>query len=667
MKHRIATSNAYPPSKKRSTRGAELLAAAAAGGASSSSSSAGAIQTNGKMTKTNMSTRGRAVRVAAAAGAAVGQERGHRSARVTETRSNEAAPATAVRSSPRRSKKSAAAGRPQGTPLPTAVSRRTTAKSSSSGGGGNRAATPGATAATTIPAVAARASSQKVRNNKSGGRTGSGSGGGDTDDTAGGAADGDAAMKMLATLLSPVAAARQDTRPPDAQHDQTPETPTSLQEIQESSASGRDSGEGHDLDPCPLEAMFLALEQVLALFRRRRQATLLKQIKPAVEGMCGRSFTRQHLAQIAFAQPDAYKLSSKTDARPTRGGYRLRDIFIETGPSPPPADEACLGDDTQGARRDRVGKAPAAGKDAVAGADRGGRNGGDTGGRSNAGGEALSARRREIFLRLLASARARHCKCGGSRSITDGPSAPRDECSCLPQAPLPDTRPLRADGISGGSRAAADARGVVESPSTSQGLERSPVDGRCGGDGVGGNLLPGTFRGGCVASGMGGGRVDYDEEGSDAPKNVEALRGRLRQKDALSAKERNKTAEEKEADRRRKGNLPAMADAVRSYFAHAGRTTCSLDVLIEALSSSSKHALSHKEARDRVRMLASVVPEWCTIIAPPAPSAGGGGGIDGGLVARPMKGKDVVRVNTRIRFDEVRQMIAFMSGGGASQ
>lgn len=36
-----------------------------------------------------------------------------------------------------------------------------------------------------------------------------------------------------------------------------------------------------------------------------------------------------------------------------------------------------------------------------------------------------------------------------------------------------------------------------------------------------------------MASGMGGGRVDYDEEGSDAPKNVEALRERLRQKDAL--------------------------------------------------------------------------------------------------------------------------------------
>ncbi|CAM9406644.1 unnamed protein product [Ectocarpus fasciculatus] len=619
------------------------------------------------MAKTNMSTgrRGRAVRVAAAAGAAVGQEGGRRSSRVTETRSNEAAPATAVRSSPRRSKKSPA-GVPEAAPLPTAVSRRM-AKSSSGGGGGKRAATPGATTATTIPAVApAASSSQNARNDEGGG--GRGSGGGGSGSGTGGVSDGDAAMKMLATLLSPVAAARQDTRPPDAQHDQVPGTPTSSLGAHESSGGGRDSGEGGSLDTCPLEAMFLALEQVMALFRRRRQATLLKQIKPAVEGMCGRSFTRQHLAQIAFVQPDAYKLSSRTDARPTRGGYRLRDVFIETGPSPPPADEACLDNDTQDARRDRVGKGPADGRGTVASAGRGGRSGGDAGGRSNAGGEALSARRRETFLGLLVSARARHCKCGGSGGIAGGPSASRDECSCLPQAPLPDTSPLRADGIGGGSHAAADTRGAVESPPTRQGLDKSPVDGRSG-SGGGGKPLPGTFRGGCVASGMGGGRVDYmyDEEGSDAPKNVEALRERLRQKDALSAKERNKTAEEKEADRRRKGNLPAMADAVRSYFAHAGRTTCSLDVLIEALSSSSKHALSPKEARDRVKMLASIVPEWCTIIAPPAPSTSGGGGIDTGLVARPMKGKDVVRVNTRIRFDEVRQMIVFMAGGGASQ
>lgn len=70
-------------------------------------------------------------------------------------------------------------------------------------------------------------------------------------------------------------------------------------------------------------------------------------------------------------------------------------------------------------------------------------------------------------------------------------------------------------------------------------------------------------------------------------------------------------------------------------------------------------------------MLAGLVPEWCTIIAPPPPPGGGGagsrdvlGGVDSGMVARPMKAKEVVRLNTRIRFDEVRQMIVFMAGGG---
>lgn len=64
-----------------------------------------------------------------------------------------------------------------------------------------------------------------------------------------------------------------------------------------------------DPHPCPLEAMFLALEQVLPLFRRRRQATLLKQVRPAVEGMCGRSFTRQHLARIVYVQPGTCRYS----------------------------------------------------------------------------------------------------------------------------------------------------------------------------------------------------------------------------------------------------------------------------------------------------------------------------------------------------------------------
>lgn len=98
---------------------------------------------------------------------------------------------------------------------------------------------------------------------------------------------------------------------------------------------------------------------------------------------------------------------------------------------------------------------------------------------------------------------------------------------------------------------------------------------------------------------------------------------------------------------------------------------------MEALASSSRHALSGKEAKERVRMLAGIVPEWCTIIAPPQPSGvRGRERVDGsrrnvqdtndGMVAGSMKAKEVVRVNTRIHFGEVRQMIVFMAGAGSN-
>lgn len=111
----------------------------------------------------------------------------------------------------------------------------------------------------------------------------------------------------------------QRTRPPvSSQYSNTPcvflfRPPSFLKGWQAGTAAAADDddgagggGEAADPHPCPLEAMFLALEQVLPLFRRRRQATLLKQVRPAVEGMCGRSFTRHHLAQIVSVQPGMY-------------------------------------------------------------------------------------------------------------------------------------------------------------------------------------------------------------------------------------------------------------------------------------------------------------------------------------------------------------------------
>eukprot|EP00752_Nemacystus_decipiens_P007478 g6680.t1 len=642
------SSSSGPPGKRRSSRGAALLAAAG--------SPPSAVQTDAanRTSRRTPSTTNGAVHLPGEAVTAV-KQKGPGAATSAESRSGPS----------RRSKTASdAAVAPRqrgGVVSSTATSRSTKGVRKGAGASPSLAAAAAAAAGSTpssssLPAAAASKSSKK-------GRSGGGRDKGKASEAAM-SADSDVARKMLASLLSPASAATEDYRSETHQRQSI-----SLQGWGGGGASAvgegfRGGGEEVDPHPCPLEAMFLALEQVLPLFRRRRQATLLKQVRPAVEGMCGRSFTRQHLAQIVHVQPDAYRLSSRTDARPTRGGYRLRDLLIEIGPSSTDRAEGGARDDSP--KRETAGAAAAAaggergagGNDEAASSSSGTRNNdgsGGRGGRSSGGGtgrgegEAVSARRREVFLRLLASARAQHCKCGRPGGDGKKSSNPRDRgCLCLPEASLPDTTPLSAEGTAGGGG------GSVGSVGEAHGQRSRPVGLSCGG---------------IVAAAGLAGREDYDVEGSNAPKNVEALRERLRLKDAQGALERNKTAEEKEADRRRKGNLPAVADAVRSFFARSGRATCSLDALVEALSSSSKHAMSRKEARDRVKMLAGLVPEWCTIIAPRANGGGVLGGVDSGMVARPTKAREVVRLNTRIRFDEVRQMIVFMAGGvvGASQ
>ncbi|CAM9459256.1 unnamed protein product, partial [Laminaria digitata] len=177
----------------------------------------------------------------------------------------------------------------------------------------------------------------------------------------------------------------------------------------------QDGGGGGVSSRCPLESMFSALEQVLPLLRRRRQATLFKQVRGAVEGMCGRTFTRQHLARIVFVQPDAYKISSQTDTRPTRGGYRLRDLLIEIGPGG--VEGSKITEKTgrvfaEGGIGDGAGEgAGECGGGGRGGGGSGGGGGGSGGGSSRSGGggrsESLSVQRRRGFHRLLVSARAR--------------------------------------------------------------------------------------------------------------------------------------------------------------------------------------------------------------------------------------------------------------------
>lgn len=100
----------------------------------------------------------------------------------------------------------------------------------------------------------------------------------------------------------------------------------------------------------------------------------------------------------------------------------------------------------------------------------------------------------------------RHCKC--DVGVKEDSSV--RECSCVPEAPLPSTSPLPVEGY-----ACPCHSDDTDEPST--GVEF--------GDGIGGESR---------ARGLtGSSSVGEDVEGSDAPKDVGALRERLRQRDVL--------------------------------------------------------------------------------------------------------------------------------------
>lgn len=187
------------PSKRRSTRGAALLAAA--GTSSSSSKQTSANRTNRRKSST---TNGAAVRIPGAAATAMKQKKGAHAATSSE-----------VRSSPRRTKKAGDAVAPQqqgGAVSSTATPRGATGlqkRAASSPSPTAAAAAAGSTpSSSSRAAVAATTSSKK-------GRGGGWRGKGKLDT----ASDSDVAMKMLASLLSPVAAPReQDSRPETHQH-----------------------------------------------------------------------------------------------------------------------------------------------------------------------------------------------------------------------------------------------------------------------------------------------------------------------------------------------------------------------------------------------------------------------------------------------------------------
>ena len=95
---------------------------------------------------------------------------------------------------------------------------------------------------------------------------------------------------------------------------------------------------------------------------------------------------------------DAYKVSSKTDSRPIRGGYRLRDLFIEFGEAEDPIEASPRSRESGRIENERrVGGKTGDEKERGASFD----------GPGGTGIESVSSQRREKFRRMLLAASAR--------------------------------------------------------------------------------------------------------------------------------------------------------------------------------------------------------------------------------------------------------------------
>jgi DNA replication factor CDT1 like/DNA replication factor Cdt1 C-terminal domain len=361
------------------------------------------------------------------------------------------------------------------------------------------------------------------------------------------------------------------------------------------------------LPPAPvrgllLQSMFEALDSVMCLFRLRRQQCALRQMKQRIEQACKRDFSQSHLARILTVFPEAYKVT-RTAVGPARAGLPQQyDIALDI----------------------IVAQSAACPTLQLAG--------------------HLAARQREFRTRL-AAAMSQYCSC--QRSSANEHSYSGDcEGDCIPCAALPalSDAPVQqqqqqqqqqaAAGSSSTLKAfAALAQGSAGTNSTSSSSSNSSTSGS-----------------------------------SSSSAEMAALQERLRARDRAAAAAAARPAAEVAAEKRRKSDLPRLANALRSYLAQRQRTSAYLDTIAEELRLTGPVAVSVADVRKRLRMLAAIVPEWCSLdeTSSSSSSSSSSSGSSSGSAATAAggrglaPGKAVLRMNTAIKYADMRNMLVFM-------
>ncbi|CAM9371274.1 unnamed protein product, partial [Chrysoparadoxa australica] len=311
--------------------------------------------------------------------------------------------------------------------------------------------------------------------------------------------------------------------------------------------------------------MFEALDQGIMMHKMRQQKCTFSLLQKVVESACRRDFTLRHLARISTVMPEAYTVTQVTvpvkawssasagiNAQPVRkrGGITRETLVVD------------FGGRELGAKKLKVT------------------------------GQELLKRRHE-FAQLYEKAMAQHCRCPPvaamktSASVLQG----QPDCACIPESPLSEPLPA-AQFTKDASTMNAQLRDEQEqnSPPT--------ISGEVALESL--ESVPATS----AAS---------TEEEKEKVGGLEGLRKRLLVREAEAAKLESRTPQELDLAHQRASELPRVADAVYSYFVGKHTSSVYLSTIATELSRTWRHPVKVSDMRDRLGVLAKIVPEWCSI------------------------------------------------------
>ncbi|TPX55397.1 hypothetical protein PhCBS80983_g05355 [Powellomyces hirtus] len=393
-----------------------------------------------------------------------------------------------------------------------------------------------------------------------------------------------------------------------------------------------------------LEKMFHGLEYTVMFMKGRDQRCVYHKIRKAVENMCHRNFEMRNLAQIRTVYPEAYKYSMVLTVEQ---GVRVASICIDVTEEGKPIDT------------DEVPDTPTKNKGMVSSVIRGGSLAGpmksavDSVGMRNSANEAskqMGERRKEFHRRLEMLVRTEHNKFLKSISHTTLSEEnhsrltawhPKFDLESVPEvvpADMPELKDSAPDFRSSTARERAaekdDSKSRLSSesdvdpaaqeqqhqpplpsiPNTPTSTGRSPKDDALRRTAISAPMVDDDIPSTPTKPAK---EIVMPDRPTKPKSRAAALLERIRDREKKKVEAdmygpRKDTA----AEIRRKAMLSRLGDVAQALsfmYANARKDVLGLPYIAQSLSNSLPSSISEVEAREHVKLLAEIAPEWCTV------------------------------------------------------